>query len=476
MALRNVTSNDDRKPAAVAALKAASGKRSVTMLHHDTERDTFVGHCFNRGKGSQDERTYFWAVRVDTGELVGYYDGLAEYKAAKPQAHMYPAPKADTPQPCYDCGTREGVSYRDGQCTYLCDDCHERRLQGRPLKRTEERRADGEDGAVCVASNTEVELECAPGSCDCAELKAKAEHELHVRSQARRLADQAREHDDRRAQEVYTTQAMADAVSLELARMGMEVATAPNDARTGWCVEARWTNEDDADLELVARADDEGTEADARRKVVAEGQAHTLASKAAMSSTRNCRARYLTEAHAQAVGAELTRLGMHVSVARNSDTKGGTMAWCVDAIWPRPKAIDVCDAHDPRNPGCSRCPRPTEEGCFQPKATHCSVDAEDLVFSGLVTSDARRAELAELLRLPATSRHPSAEECGEAARALSEPTERELSLEGQVDDLVKLAGEFLLSLEEHTVNDEVATRANTTRRALLAQLTPNAEG
>jgi hypothetical protein len=81
MALRNVTSSDERKQCAVAALKAASGARAVTMVKHDTVRNTFIGHCLN--KGANAESFGFHAVDAATLRPVGRWESLAEYKASE---------------------------------------------------------------------------------------------------------------------------------------------------------------------------------------------------------------------------------------------------------------------------------------------------------------------------------------------------------------------------------------------------------
>ncbi len=392
MALRNVTSNDDRKPTAVAYLKDASGARAVTMLKHDTVRNTYVGHCLNKGRDT-GQSFGFYAVNVDTGELVGHWDSMADYRASptepRPEASVrslaaearkqvdheerckelanivakgiegqvadgtFDTPNKDTADlvakelrekgldvegpytvgsrwhltihpadatRCYDCNDLNNVDYRSGQCTYLCDDCHDRRLKQLPLKDT--------DKAV--------------------------------------------------------------------------------------------------------------------------GAARTMASQASMASVKRCTRAFLQEGYARRVAAELQRLGMHVDVERRQAQGAavGVCGWFVDAVWPQPEEhLDSCE-----EPGCAQpCGRYYDPELEQGDTSQCPYHTKKHEDSGLaeverqldteVVGNARRAELVSWLRANAGYAIQSwSRLMNEAADALEAPTQRELELDAIVhgDDLANV--------------------------------------
>ncbi len=402
MALKNVTSNDDRKPAAVAALKAASGKRSVTMLKHDTVRNTYVGHCFNRassgfmGKHAQDQVSYFYAVRVDTGELVGYWDSMAEYQADEGEGATFPhvVGPAYTPVENADLFVPEHIT-EDNAPT-----------QGTQLNGTE---APGP-----AATPEQVDAANAERGYGPAEAAADEDaglndlgEEAQARGVARDMVMKAKEH--RLDMQFITTGSQdwgyAYHVAHELQQLGTLVdgPKAADDGH-GYQVTATWP----------MRPEDHD-EAQARRELVARGQARTCASQAATCTSKSCTKAFLTRAHAEAVATELRRLGMHASVESRTAQGAplGTHGWYVDAVWPEASV---------RGDSCER----------------CGDDA-----STLVVRDARRTELAQELRKHATFRAEfTLQQFQDAANALEAPTERELELDAIVhgEDLAKVLG------------------------------------
>ena len=83
MALRNVTAKNPDKAVAVRALKEATGRRSVTMVHHDTGADVFIGHCFTRGSARAMGEPTVWAAVTRAGVYLGSFKGLNDYKQTR---------------------------------------------------------------------------------------------------------------------------------------------------------------------------------------------------------------------------------------------------------------------------------------------------------------------------------------------------------------------------------------------------------
>ena len=87
MAIRPITSHDPRKAGVVRWLKVASGARSVTMVQHNTKRNHYLGHCFNRGHGGTltgvgGGRSFGFFVIDVYGKKLGQFKSFVNYEEA----------------------------------------------------------------------------------------------------------------------------------------------------------------------------------------------------------------------------------------------------------------------------------------------------------------------------------------------------------------------------------------------------------